>query len=434
MFGLRGVPGQDPSAEPPQNSHHVPFSLAAAEGLPRVWLAVAVVSVLGGLLTLSLMDSVSSRLMKAGLKGRDINKKRGTQPVVPESGGIVPGLVYVLCVVFLQPRFLLGILADADPDASALVAAQDSNLETYFGTALVAVLLGLFCGFLDDVLDLRWSQKILLSFVAVVPLVVAYAGPTHIVVPKPFRRNPLLFFFVTVGDGSAQELAAADMFGISLVDLGLLYLVYLLLFSVFCTNAININAGINGLEVGQSIIIAVAFLAHCVLQLVHNPTADPTTTVLPIALLAPFITTSLGLWWFNYYPSRVFVGDSYTYWAGMTLAVVGIVSHGSKTMMLFFASQLLNFLYSLPQILGVFGPCPRHRLPDYNSKTGKLEGRAENHNLINLVLRICGPLHERTLMWVVLLFQTFLVFCAFYIRYELASYFYEVPTAPASDK
>ena len=48
----------------------------------------------------------------------------------------------------------------------------------------------------------------------------------------------------------------------SIVNLGLFYLVYMGLLAVFCTNAINIYAGINGLEVGQSYIIGCAVLFH----------------------------------------------------------------------------------------------------------------------------------------------------------------------------
>lgn len=62
------------------------------------------------------------------------------------------------------------------------------------------------------------------------------------------------------------------------------------------------------------------------------------------------------------YPSRVFVGDTFCYFAGMTFAVVGILGHFSKTMLLFFLPQVLNFLYSLPQLFHII-PCPRHRLP-----------------------------------------------------------------------
>lgn len=44
------------------------------------------------------------------------------------------------------------------------------------------------------------------------------------------------------------------------------YLVYMGILAVFCTNAINIYAGINGLEAGQSYIIGCAMLFYCVLQ------------------------------------------------------------------------------------------------------------------------------------------------------------------------
>jgi UDP-N-acetylglucosamine--dolichyl-phosphate N-acetylglucosaminephosphotransferase len=83
------------------------------------------------------------------------------------------------------------------------------------------------------------------------------------------------------------------------------------------------------------------------------------------------------------FPSRVFVGDTYTYFAGMIFAVVGILGHFSKTVLLFFIPQIFNSAYSAPQIFGLI-PCPRHRLPRYvpinfplihrlNHKLGKLE-------------------------------------------------------------
>lgn len=46
----------------------------------------------------------------------------------------------------------------------------------------------------------------------------------------------------------------------------------------------------------------------------------------------------------------------------MTFAVVGILGHFSKTMLLFFIPQAFNFLLSLPQLF-LLVECPRHRLP-----------------------------------------------------------------------
>ena len=45
----------------------------------------------------------------------------------------------------------------------------------------------IFLGFLDDVLDLPWRYKILLPNIATLPLIVAYSGVTHVVVPIMLR-------------------------------------------------------------------------------------------------------------------------------------------------------------------------------------------------------------------------------------------------------
>jgi len=58
----------------------------------------------------------------------------------------------------------------------------------------------------------------------------------------------------------------------------------------------------------------------------------------------------------------VFVGDTFTYFAGMSLAVAGILGHFSETLLMFFIPQIINFVYSLPQLFKIV-PCPRHRLP-----------------------------------------------------------------------
>ena len=53
--------------------------------------------------------------------------------------------------------------------------------------------------------------------------------------------------------------------------------------------------------------------------------------------------TSFALMKHNAFPSKVFVGDTYCYFAGMTFAVAGILGHFSKTMLLFFIKILVIF-------------------------------------------------------------------------------------------
>ena len=85
----------------------------------------------------------------------------------------------------------------------------------------------------------------------------------------------------------------------------------------------------------------------------------------------------------------MFVGDTYCYFAGMTFAVVGILGHFSKTLLLLFIPQVFNFLYSTPQLFK-FVPCPRHRLPMYVS-TGRGSHRCGGGGGV-FVRSCCGAL------------------------------------------
>ena len=145
--------------------------------------------------------------------------------------------------------------------------------------------------------------------------------------------------------------------------------------SIFSSNGINILAGINGIEVAQSIVIAVLIAGNDVLYLSpFTPYPHPATDshLFSLYFLLPFIGVSMALLMHNWYPAKVFVGDTYCYFAGMVFAVVAILGHFSKTLMLLLVPQAFNFAYSAPQIFHIV-PCPRHQLPHFNARTGLLE-------------------------------------------------------------
>ena len=143
--------------------------------------------------------------------------------------------------------------------------------------------------------------------------------------------------------------------------------------AIFSPNAINILAGINGIEVAQSIVVALLLAGNDVLYLL-TPYPHPATDshLFSLFLLLPFLGVSAALLMQNWYPARVFVGDTYCYFAGMVFAAVAILGHFSKTFMLLMVPQAINFVYSTPQLFKVV-PCPRHRLPKFNARTGLLE-------------------------------------------------------------
>jgi UDP-N-acetylmuramyl pentapeptide phosphotransferase/UDP-N-acetylglucosamine-1-phosphate transferase len=116
----------------------------------------------------------------------------------------------------------------------------------------------------------------------------------------------------------------------SLVELGVFYLVYMSMLAVFCTNAINIYAGINGIEAGQAYVMGCAVLVHNLYEIHLNHLVE--NHLFSVMLMLSFIAVTLGLLSHNWYPAKVFVGDTYCYFAGMTFAVVAILGHFSKTL------------------------------------------------------------------------------------------------------
>ena len=291
----------------------------------------------------------------------------------------------------------------------------------------------LFLGFTDDVLEWPWRYKLFLPSVASLPLLCCYNGSTSVVVPIPLRHLLMNDGSLTVfGSALCQVVVVDQNANGAIVNLGIFYLLYMGLLAVFCTNAINIHAGINGLEVGQSYIIGCSVLFHNLVE-IWSDSLSRENHVFSAMMLLPFLGVSLALLQHNWYPASVFVGDTYCYFAGMTFAVVGILGHFSKTLLLFFIPQIINFLYSSPQLFKIV-PCPKHRLPQFNASTGKMEpskvstkGKEEivNLTLLNLFLQICSPMSEERLCITLLTFQSFCCALGLYFRYNLAQIIFD---------
>ncbi|CAF1262987.1 unnamed protein product [Adineta steineri] len=393
------------------------------------------ISIIGGLIVHRLIPMLKEKFIKAQLWGYDLNKRNSREVKVAESQGVIAaGIFLVLMFIMI-----------------AVVFAEHLHPEGVFPNhkfvEYLAALLSICCmvllGFADDVLDLRWSVKLLLPLFASLPLLLVYFANYHsttIILPKPVR--PYL----------GQQW-----------NLGILYYVYMSMVAVFCTNAINILAGVNGLEVGQSIVIACSIL---VFNLIELQGANSEEHLFSLYFMIPFIACTIPVLIRNWCPAEIFVGDTLCYFAGMTFAVVGIIGHFSKTMLLFFIPQIINFLLSVPQLFK-FIPCPRHRLPrldpdvnklnpsivEFKKKDLKLLGwlmlrffsitkfiryreftnndneimiSTTNFTIINTVLCWCGPLHEATLSRILMLIQiVFGSLLTFFIRYYLVTFFYD---------
>jgi UDP-GlcNAc:undecaprenyl-phosphate GlcNAc-1-phosphate transferase len=94
-----------------------------------------------------------------------------------------------------------------------------------------------------------------------------------------------------------------------------------LLWMVGLANTINFLDGLDGLASGVSGIAAVVLFALAVSARIHQPA---------VALLAIILAgAAFGFLPYNFYPARIFMGDSGAYFLGLTLAMLAIYS-GAK--------------------------------------------------------------------------------------------------------
>lgn len=240
------------------------------------------------------------------------------------------------------------------PEAMGVIAGTILLLSIHWSPIWWCTMVGLWIGVLDDTIDLPWRYKLVLSALAYIPI--------------------------------CQALTTVVVFG-HVIHLGVFYHVYMLLWCVWCGNAINIHAGINGLEVGQTLVIAFGLL----------------TIVDETRVLQSYIYVTAGLIIHNWYPSRVFVGDSWCYMSGMFF--VAIAQHETESLAIIMIPQIINTLLSFPELLG---ECPRHRMPTYDVDKDCLVASGRG-TLMNVLLHVSGPMHEQTLLIVLLSIQALCV-------------------------
>lgn len=428
---------------------YVPFigllAIGCAYNSQSPLIVSALYSIIAGLSAHLIVPSVAGLFLAAGIKGSDFHKK--DKRVIPSSLGTVAGLVYAVALFLFIPILVLDSLEWRTPGASSVRGDFPYDRLGEFLSGILSLISMVFLGFADDVLNLRWRHKILLPAIASLPLLMVYhaqLGVTWVVIPRPLRgwTGPIL-------------------------DLGALYYVYMGMLAVFCTNSINILAGVNGVEVSQSLVIAISIAINNYWQLLTSSGQLYRAHLLSLYYILPFIGVSVALGVHNKWPAKVFVGDTYCYFAGMTFAVVGILGHFSKTVLLFFLPQIFNFALSLPQLLKLV-PCPRHRMPDYDAKydlvlcsefevdwdqlstlskvvinlfskchlVSKSKApkrpknsranlvRVSNFTLLSLVLKLTGPIKEANLTRVIVAIQVAGSLVAFAVRYGASPYFY----------
>ncbi len=235
--------------------------------------------------------------VKTGLVGKDMNKFE--KPEVAEFGGIV-----------IVAGFMAGILTYIGLSTFYF----NSTTSLVLILAAVSTILGItIVGMLDDLLGwkigLAQWQKPLLTLPVALPMMVVNAGESTMTLPF-----------------------------LGAVDFGILYpLIIIPLGIAGAANGYNMLAGYNGLEASMGVLIlgALGFVAW---QGGYGWVAVFSLCMV-FALLA-FLK-------YNWYPAKVFPGDTATYSIGALIACVAILGNMEKIAVVLFLPYILDFILPL---------------------------------------------------------------------------------------
>uniref|UniRef100_A0A914N4U4 UDP-N-acetylglucosamine--dolichyl-phosphate N-acetylglucosaminephosphotransferase n=1 Tax=Meloidogyne incognita TaxID=6306 RepID=A0A914N4U4_MELIC len=343
---------------------HLNISIFEKDQIKMFWRALVVLfvnslmSLLAGLASYHFMLQFLPIFIQRKLYGLDqckIDKKP-----VPEPIGVIAAAIYLIFLFTFIPLPFYDLLNQraifTGENGLTNIECDNSSLLNLLSllAGLVSICTAVLLGFADDILDLRWRHKLLFPTLSSMPLLLVYLlskNSTAVLLPHFLQKY---------------------LGGASFLDIGPFYYIYMVSLVIFCTNAINIIAGINGVEVGQSLVITASIALFNTIQVIRSvDSIQLWHHVLSLCFILPFIGTSTALFIINKYPAKAFVGDTYCYWAGMTIAVSALTGRFSKTLLLFLLPQIINFIFSCPQLFHLI-PCPRHRLPRLN-ENGKLE-------------------------------------------------------------
>ena len=288
-----------------------------------------------------------------GLVGRDINKPR--EVYVAEAGGFP-------VVLGIATSLLLYILL-----RGALGASIDFAMAGAFAT-LTNMLIAALLGFADDVLGWkkgipRWA-KVVLTFPLALPFVA-------------------LALLGTIGSGLSHVLPLSPelahyVYALILVPVGV----------VGATNAINMLAGFNGLEAGMSAVILLSFAVYAV---IHGNVFAATLSLVAVFALCAFLI-------FNWYPAKVFPGDTLTYAMGAYIAAVAILGSMEFLGVLLFIPYFIELILKLRSRLELGRWAENFGIPQPD---GTLRPRyAKIYSFTHIWQRIPGMTEERLVLYI----------------------------------
>lgn len=197
------------------------------------------------------------------------NHRKVHQKLMPRLGGVAIYIGFWIGFLFLQPN------------------------SPHLTPILIASSLIVLIGFLDDLLELSAKWKLTVQIIAAIIVII---GGVHV----EFINLPF--------DGRLE----LGWFGIPLT----------LMWIVGVTNAINLIDGLDGLAAGVSSIVLLTLSAIAFMM----------GNFFVVALSVILLGSTLGFLVHNFYPARIFMGDSGALFLGFMIAVISLLGFKNVTL------------------------------------------------------------------------------------------------------
>lgn len=327
--------------------------------MPIIELSIFLITIVSFIVTLYVTPLVIRVMKNRNIVGVDINKF--TKDKIPEMGGVA--VWFGFAAGTMLSIFLFSYLEWIKIDLIPLLAA--------FSTILMIGFIGLFDDLLEWKKGIRQWQHALLPVFACLPLMAINI------------QNPAMYIPI-----------------IGLIDFGIFYSLILVPVGISgASNATNMLAGLNGLETGLGILLSIT-LGSITLMTGHTEAA-----IICFALFGALIAFLK----FNWFPAKVFGGDSLTLMVGATIGSAAIIGDLERIGIMLLALFFIEFVIKT-----------KHRFQSecfgIPQLDGTLRANQKGGSLTQWVMRR-GKFTEKQVTSIILLIQAIICITVFAISY-----------------